>query len=540
MNAQTCPLKLKLPKLIKNIHRSNQSQTTNAKMLKLKSGILDILVLVAMPILHGAATRLPFIYFVIHLQNHFKFSWLEISLFLAMYQASRAITSALAIPYPKFSHFAGNAIGLAGYLTVFLFSEDLVLPFVIGTVVVGFSETMSSTQKYAKEMFKNEQYKLKYQYAFSMVGVMGAYFTGGFVYQSYKIKGVALFGAIIQSTALFLYFTYLALSRNQDEEEKAIMFSNRSISTPAVEDEGLRVEFPVKRVDFDLEEGSTNDSEQPITTEVNSVGQEKRRFGGPRRFLSTVFGSSDSINNDYNMSDKIPASWINWILCVSFGIEALSYNLSIGPIFIVTEFQKDTGIVGLIFSVGAATGVILAITVTCTSFGIKMMSKIAKSPFDLCFSMAGLGLGFFLANIPNFVGHVIGLILSLCFADLTAVIITELQASVSPVTIYSKMGPMGQVFRRSFNVVTALTGPVLFGISPRLPYFVAGSVTCAWSIVLFVAFRIFIDSTVEDIGTKTDRPNISVREKMKSFRGLVAISDLLKHDSVRMKKYGKL
>ena len=49
---------------------------------------------------------------------------------------------------------------------------------------------------------------------------------------------------------------------------------------------------------------------------------------------------------------------------------------------------------------------------------------------------------------------------------------------------YSLVGPLGQVVRRSLNVITALTGPILFSVYPRLPYLVAGGVTLIWSVVL--------------------------------------------------------
>ena len=74
---------------------------------------------------------------------------------------------------------------------------DLLYPCVIGTAIVGLSETVSSMQKYAKQLYKHDREmahtRIKYQYAFVMVGVVISFFTGGFVYQYYYIKGVALF-----------------------------------------------------------------------------------------------------------------------------------------------------------------------------------------------------------------------------------------------------------------------------------------------------------------------------------------------------------
>jgi len=121
--------------------------------------LLTFLVMGVMPFLYGAATRLPFIYFVIHLAGHFKLEWWPIGLCVRAYQGCRVIVSAASIVAPKTSHFLGTAAGLAGYITVFISDKDLVWPFVAGTAVIGFSETMSSMQKYAKEMFKLDPVK---------------------------------------------------------------------------------------------------------------------------------------------------------------------------------------------------------------------------------------------------------------------------------------------------------------------------------------------------------------------------------------------
>ena len=51
---------------------------------------------------------------------------------------------------------------------------------------------------------------------------------------------------------------------------------------------------------------------------------------------------------------------------------------------------------------------------------------------------------------------------------------------------YLTIGPLGQVIRRFLNVVTAVTGPILYGVYPALPYLVAGVVTGLWTILLVV------------------------------------------------------
>lgn len=212
------------------------------------------------------------------------------------------------------------------------------------------------------------------------------------------------------------------------------------------------------------------------------------------------------------------------MICLSFGIEALTigFNLSVGPIFILQTFDKETGIIGVLFAVGAASGSFVAIGVTCTSFGNKLMRRIALPPFDICFAMCGIGVGVLVTAIPNFPGHVVGLVLLMCFNDLGATLMTELQASITTASSYSILAPAGQVARRSLNVVTALTGPVLYGIIPRLPYYVAGGITLAWTIMIFILFKIRTKQTITELSTKTGK-----RESVIGRRWSFATSEIV-------------
>ena len=54
--------------------------------------LVEALLIGVMPFLYGAATRLPFIYYVIHLDGHFKLDMLTIGFCVALYQGSRVIT----------------------------------------------------------------------------------------------------------------------------------------------------------------------------------------------------------------------------------------------------------------------------------------------------------------------------------------------------------------------------------------------------------------------------------------------------------------
>jgi len=475
--------------------------------------IEELLVVCIMPFLYGAATRLPFIYFVIHLVDNFKVDMLWVGIYVTFYQASRVVTSAFAIVCPKISHFLGTAIGLAGFLTVYLSDNGLLTPFVVGTAVVGFSETMSSMQKYAKKMFQLEpdremaSKKLRYQYASVMLGVVFAFSIGGFVYQYYFINGVALFGVIIQSLGLASFFLYLSLStrgtssssplvsneKNKADSCKLASFLTQSISTLSLI--GSENEKEKKDKTNTNAVVVNNTEEENDKKQINIASSASSSNNSTRSsiisFVNRIRGSLltrtvNEANSKFDTDTEIATTWINWIVCISFGIEALTigYNLSIGPIFLLDEFNKQTSIIGIMFAVGAASGTFAAVSVTCTDLGKDVLKKIATSPFDVCFAMLGIGLGVLVAAVPSFPVHVLGVVILMCFNDLGATLMTELQASISTTSNYSLLGPMGQVVRRTLNCVTALTGPILFGMYPRLPYIVAGTVTLVWTTLL--------------------------------------------------------
>ena len=82
--------------------------------------------------------------------------------------------------------------------------------------------------------------------------------------------------------------------------------------------------------------------------------------------------------------------------------------------------------------------------------------------------------------------HVLGLLLMMAFNDLAATWLIEVQGAVVTKSAYKIVGPFGQIVRRSINTITAITGPLLFGIMPRSPYIVAGGMTLMWTLLVVV------------------------------------------------------
>ena len=472
----------------------------------------EILVIAVMPFLYGAQTRLVFIYFVIHLrENYFPNEWLPIGLYVGAYQACRVVTSALSIWFPIVAHFFGTCAGLVGFTIVLVSDKDLEVPFVVGTAIVGLSETMSSMQKYGKDMYrldpnrKKSQLKLKYQYAFVMLGVVFAFSIGGVVYEKVKINGVAIFGIGITGSSLLSFLLYVALPR-----KNIVPKDEQALETPSVKEQNFSEENArrgEKRIRRDEEASEDEESARAGQEQIEPVADQEKT-----RRLSTLINLTDAA---YPTAD-LPATWINWLICCTFGIEALTigYNLSIGPIFLLNEFKRKTTIIGILFAVGEVVGTTLAVGVTCTNLGRRIMQRIAKSPFDLCIAMCGIAVGVLVAAVLTFGAHIAGLLVLMSFNDLAAILMTELQASLTTSSSFSVVGPAGQVVRRTVNVVTAVTGPLLYGLNTRLPYYVAGGVTIFWTVFTSLALKQRREKSVTEVARRTGRRRQSVAARM--------------------------
>ena len=113
-----------------------------------------------------------------------------------------------------------------------------------------------------------------------------------------------------------------------------------------------------------------------LEDEKKEVPKERRTLSRLSSFRLSVESSMknrlssliDDAHTQYTTCD-LPATWVNWLLCFTFGIQTLTigYTYGIGPIFIRDEFDKGTDIIGILFSIGATFGSISAILVTCTS-----------------------------------------------------------------------------------------------------------------------------------------------------------------------------
>ncbi len=205
---------------------------------------------------------------------------------------------------------------------------------------------------------------------------------------------------------------------------------------------------------------------------------------------------------------------------ITFGVESVTigYTLAISPVFIVEVYDKSATVVGILLAAGGAAGTIFSVYATLSKKGQSFLKSYFPSPYNLFTALGGIALSVFTATIPSFPVYIIGLMFLMAFNDLGAVVLNEIQGTITTSKAYSSIGPMGQCVRRSFNVVTAITAPVLFGVLPRLPYFVAGSVTGVWLVILVAVITRRMKKSEEKISNdKSLRGSVVTQFRRMSF-----------------------
>jgi hypothetical protein len=442
----------------------------------------------ALPFFYGAITRLPFIYFVIHMRMAFDLDWLPIGFYVGSYQATRVATSAVAIFAPRFAHFSGTSVGLAGSIIVFLSNNNDKTPFIVGTILVGFSETLACMQTYTKSVFDSDltvlEHKLKVQYAAVMVGVAFAFGLGGFVYQKFGIDGVAIFGAVMSAFELLSLLGYFLL-------ELKPFASSTTMPLEAT-----------NRTDV-THEDHRNDSNE--TSQDDNAGKSTFSIRQGDEMVAAL---------DYFLGSGMGANYLSYMLCITFGMEAITigFNLAISPIYITEQFGKDTAVIGVMLGTGAGFGALFSILVVFTKKGRVFTEKYLPSPHILFVAMGGISVSVLLASVPSFPVHVIGILFLMGFNDLGALLLNEMQGTITSSRAYSAIGPIGQVVRRSCNVITAVTAPLLFSVLPQLPYIVAGVVTALWTLVLMIVIKHRMRSNRNLLDAADDIPRDALEE----------------------------
>ena len=493
-------------------------KTYDLGVSKKSSGKSNILfqwtILYFMPFFYGAITRLPFIYYVIHLRRTFELSWDMVGVFVGCYQANRVITNSLSMFLPpKLVHFMGTAMAIAGNAVVFLSDETSKTPFIVGTAIIGFAETIACIQAYAKKYLSATHQEIKkamqIQYAAVLVGVTMAFYAGGAIYQEYGIKGIAVFGltlAVCEMISLVI-FMYLSWKNEHAGFEKELV----------------------------------NETEETMDKiQLDTVQEDEEQLEAVQEDKDQVLGAT--VLDQFNKSG-VSANYVTYVIAFTFAVESITigFNLAISPVYIMDQFDQDTKFIGLVFGFGALTGTLMTFVLSFSNSGKAFMKKYMPSPIDIYVAFVGIALSVFCAAIPNFPIHIAGIVLLMACNDLGSFTINTLQGTINSEEAYKKVGPLGQVVRRALNVITAVTGPKLYSIMPQLPYIIAGSVTLLWAVFIMIVLTKRTKANQQEVMNKVvfSAGNVGVDKKMEktlkqmSFSRLEIVSRTVKDWSRR-------
>ena len=148
----------------------------------------------ALPFFYGAITRLPFIYFVIHMRFHFNLAWEEIGIFIGSSHAAQMVMNFAAMFLPKISHFVGTSLGLAGSILVLVKSNNDKKFFLLGTIAIGFSETLAASQTFLKNSPDINHNIRMYSFPFTWCGIIW-----NKNYNVYDVNGLSIMSMTMSS-----------------------------------------------------------------------------------------------------------------------------------------------------------------------------------------------------------------------------------------------------------------------------------------------------------------------------------------------------
>lgn len=211
----------------------------------------------------------------------------------------------------------------------------------------------------------------------------------------------------------------------------------------------------------------------------------------PRVFLD-VFGSF-----------RLEAVDVVWpymkFIVITQAIMALCIGmfLSTSLLYYTVQYSISATRVGLFLSIGEVLGscIIYASSISCkrktkppeqnANNCSRMLSVITSRPLQVPIVCMFLGLTTMCYTIPVFALAVASQIIVSCMNDLSVTFLNEIIATSLPPSKFTYYQGVGQWLRRLGNMITGVFGPILFGISPRLPFLIYGVIVFTWALVLW-------------------------------------------------------
>jgi len=163
----------------------------------------------------------------------------------------------------------------------------------------------------------------------------------------------------------------------------------------------------------------------------------------------------------------------------------------------------DAAKVGVLLGIGEALGMIVILSksfslgqgksnksknVTNITNGIlkRILKAIVSRPLNVPFILMFCSICSMLFSVDNFVVAVTFQIMYSSVNDLSVSLMTELIGTSIPNDQFKYYQGIGQWLRRLGNMITAILGPIFFGIDEKLPFLFFGAIVLIWSLILWV------------------------------------------------------
>jgi len=282
------------------------------------------------------------------------------------------------------------------------------------------------------------------------VAVIIGFYFGGMGYDKFGVDGIAVAGI----TALGLEITsllYYVLTCNETDTKNQI----RS-------DKGLEATIPKEEI-----------TEKETGIKVSAIRESLQN----EKLSDDLFGM-------FSNTEGIVANSFTLLISAIFSMESIAcgYLFSIGPIFMKTTFTVEEKSIGTIFSCASLLGSIVTI-LAISPKGRAFQKKHLRSPYSLYVLIVIITCSAFGCLIPNLSVHVMSVIFLIGGCQTFLALVSELQGAITTSHYYTVLGPSAQMLRRIVNVIMAVTGPIVYGVFPRLPYLISGSLCLVFSVV---------------------------------------------------------
>eukprot|EP00588_Corethron_pennatum_P023420 CAMPEP_0194338556 /NCGR_PEP_ID=MMETSP0171-20130528/80038_1 /TAXON_ID=218684 /ORGANISM="Corethron pennatum, Strain L29A3" /LENGTH=583 /DNA_ID=CAMNT_0039102739 /DNA_START=163 /DNA_END=1914 /DNA_ORIENTATION=- len=435
-------------------HREAEEEKIREEQKHITLTLRDYNLIFAMPFFCTFANCVTFVYFIIYLVEEFRLDYVTIGFLIGAFHFCRVITITASIFFTKTAHLLGCMIGLAGFITLLCGDKSKISVFAVGNIITGFAEASSAVFVYSKNMYATDVPKMRmamsYQSAMLGVAVIIGFYFGGIGFKKFGVDGIAVAGIIALGLEIASLLYYL-LTCNEADSKNQI----RS-------DKGQEATFPEEEI-----------TEKETGFKVSDIRQSLQN----EKLSDEFFGM-------YSNTEGIVANSFTLLISAIFSMESIAcgYLFSIGPIFIKKAFDADESLIGTIFSCASLLGSVVTI-LAISPKGRAFQKKHLRSPYSLYVLVVIITCSAFGCLIPSFSVHVISILFLIGACETFLALVSELQGAITTSHYYTVLGPSAQMLRRIVNVIMAVTGPIVFGVFPRLPYLITGSLCLVFSVV---------------------------------------------------------